>query len=139
MYKRQQQAQEIKKLYAVAMRYYGIGEITEYAVVKETPKTYAVEPLEDFTNPLNRWHRANIVKKSDMEIYDKHFCESYAAALAYKKEMLETLIAVSYTHLDVYKRQTSVFVRKAESIMLPAFSFYCQLTVTSPVLLAGVV
>lgn len=88
-----QQAQEIKKLYAVAMRYYGIGEITEYAVVKETPKTYAVEPLEDFTNPLNRWHRANIVKKSDMEIYDKHFCESYAAALAYKKEMLETLIA----------------------------------------------
>lgn len=88
-----QQAQEIKKLYAVAMRYYGIGEITEYAVVKETPKTYAVEPLEDFTNPLNRWHRANIIKKSDMEIYDKYFCESYAAALAYKKEMLENLIA----------------------------------------------
>lgn len=88
-----QQAQEIKKLYAVAMRYCGIGEITEYAVVKETPKTYAVEPLEDFTNPLNRWHRANIIKKSDMEIYDKHFCESYAAALAYKKEMLENLIA----------------------------------------------
>lgn len=88
-----QQAQEIKKLYAVAIRYYGIGEITEYAVVKETPKTYAVEPLEDFTNPLNRWHRTNIVKKSDMEIYDKHFCESYAAALAYKKEMLENCIA----------------------------------------------
>lgn len=88
-----QQAQEIKKLYAVAMRYYGIGEITEYAVVKETPKTYAVEPLEDFTNPFNRWRRANIVKKSDMEIYDKHFCESYAAALAYKKGMLENLIA----------------------------------------------
>ncbi len=53
----------------------------------------AVEPLEDFTNPLNRWHRTNIVKKSDMEIYDKHFCESYTAALAYKKEMLENCIA----------------------------------------------
>lgn len=82
--------QELKKLYAVQKRWYGIGAITEYVVVKETPKTYVVAHLADIGKPR---YNTNIVKKSDMEIYDNHYCESYAAALAYKKQMLENYIA----------------------------------------------
>lgn len=81
--------QDVKHIYAVQKSYYDIGKITEYIVIKETPKTYVVTDTLDPT----RWRNENIVKKSDMEIYNKHFCESYAAALAYKKELLERRIA----------------------------------------------
>ena len=81
--------QDVKHLYAVQMRYYDIGKITEYIVIKETPKTYVVT---DGRSPVIL-RGEHIVKKSDMEIYGKYFCESYAAALAYKKELLEKRIA----------------------------------------------
>lgn len=84
---------EFEKLFAVANQYmYNLGEITEYTVVKETPKTYIVEKTSDITNPRGGWHNQNIVKKADMEVYDKHFCKSYAEALEYKMIMLETRI-----------------------------------------------
>lgn len=82
-------SQDVKHLYAVQIRYYDIGAITEYIVIKETPKTYVV--TDRLYPTIIR--EENIVKKSDMKIYDKHFCESYAEALAYKKELLERLIA----------------------------------------------
>ena len=80
--------QDVKHLYAVQMRYYDVGTITEYIVTKETPKTYVV--TDRLTPVILR--DEHVVKKSDMEIYDKHFCENYTAALAYKKELLEKRI-----------------------------------------------
>lgn len=85
----QQAAQEARRLYAVATRWYDIGKITEYFVVKETPKTYVVT---DEPTSTSKWRHENVVKKSDMEIYDKHFCESYEAALVFKKDILAAKI-----------------------------------------------
>ena len=81
----QQAVQEVKRLYAVTIRWYDVGKITEYFVVKETPKTYVVT---DDPTPTAKWRYGNTVKKSDMEVSDKHFCESYEAALVFKKDML---------------------------------------------------
>lgn len=80
---------EFEKLFAVQMRWYGIGEITEYTVVKETAKTYIVARSDEVEKSRCA---TNIVKKSDMEIYDKHFCKSYAEALEYRIFMLEKRI-----------------------------------------------
>lgn len=86
--------QELKRLYAVQKRWYDIGAISEYVVVKETEKTYVVAEARDVGKPnFPSRFGTNTVKKSDMEIYDKHYCESYAAALAYKKQLLENRIA----------------------------------------------
>lgn len=81
--------QDVKHLYAVQMRYCDIGAIIEYIVIKETPKTYVV--TDRLTPVILR--DEHIVKKSDMEIYGEHFCESYAAALAYKLSLLKMRIA----------------------------------------------
>lgn len=86
--------QELKRLYAVQKRWYTVGTISEYAVVKETEKTYVVTEASNIGKPnFGSRFNTNTVKKSDMEIYDKHYCESYAAALAYKKQLLENYIA----------------------------------------------
>ena len=81
--------QEVKRLYAVTLHYYKIGEITEYFVVKETPKTYVVT---DDPKMTAKWWQ-NTVKKSDMEVSDRHFCESYEEALVFKKDILTAHIA----------------------------------------------
>lgn len=75
-----------KSLFAVQTRWGNIGTIREYVVIKETPKTYVVT-LSDNANSL--WHTRNTVNKSDMQIGDRHYCESYVAALIYKKQLLQ--------------------------------------------------
>lgn len=81
--------QETKKLYAVKTRYGDIGKITEYVVIKETPKTYTAAPADD---PSGRWCKRT-VKKADPQVYDDYFCVGYHEALIYKKKILEGRIA----------------------------------------------
>ena len=82
-----------KSLFAVQTRWGNIGTIREYIVVKETPKTYVVTLPETINSS---WCTRNTVNKSDMQIYDRHYCESYAEALVYKKQLLQKSIE-SYT------------------------------------------
>lgn len=81
--------QELKRLYAVKTRYSDIGKITEYVVIKETPKTYTAALADD---PTGRWGKRT-VKKADPQVYDDYFCVGYYEALIYKKKILETRIA----------------------------------------------
>lgn len=82
-----------KSLFAVQTRWGNIGTIREYIVIKETPKTYVVT-LPETINSLRC--NCNTVHKSDMQIYDRHYCESYVEALVYKKQLLQKSIE-SYT------------------------------------------
>lgn len=82
-------AQELKKLYAVKTRYGDIGKITEYVIIKETPKTYIATRA---TDPTARWSQRT-VKKADPQVYDDYFCVGYYEALLYKKQILEKRIA----------------------------------------------
>lgn len=63
-----------------------LGTIVEFTVVKETPKTYSV------VHGGSKVSSANIVRKSTMEVYDLHFCESYTAAVEYVKQLYEKKI-----------------------------------------------
>lgn len=78
---------EFEKLYAVTIRHYDIGAITEYTVIKDTPKMYTVQKTDS-----HGWKTEYAVKKSSMEVYNYHFCKSYAEALEYKIAMLESRI-----------------------------------------------
>ncbi len=73
-----------KRLYGVNTSW-RLGTIVEHIVVKETEKTYSVKH-----DPSQRG--ATVVRKSTMEVYDLHFCESYDAAVAYVKQLYEKKI-----------------------------------------------
>lgn len=85
-----------KKLYAVKTRYSDIGKITEYVVIKETPKTYIAAPAD---NPTGRWGQRT-VKKADPQVYDDYFCVGYYEALLYKKKILEMRIVANQKDIE---------------------------------------
>ena len=80
-----------KRLYGVNTSW-RLGTIVEYIVEKETPKTYSVKH-----DPKQR--ATTVVRKSTMEVYDLHFCESYDAAIAYVKQLYEKRIEGNYARI----------------------------------------
>lgn len=78
-----------RKLYGIDFGW-RLGQITEYDVLKETPKTYVVSPSSD--KSINSYRCTNVVCKSNMSLCDKKFAVSYPEAIELLKEGLRNRI-----------------------------------------------
>ena len=76
-------------LYALETRW-RFGQITEWEVVKETPKTYMVKPVSG--EPLMR--NPNVVRKENMSIYDLvYFYTREEAVEGYRQRLVARIEA----------------------------------------------
>ena len=105
---------ENKILYGVGKVYGETGEIVEFIVVKETPKTYIVKAKTGF---YRDWERT--VKKSDMSVGSVNpytLVQSYSDAVELAKAFLHKRIEINNDKVEQIKKANALHFERLKEL-----------------------
>lgn len=102
-------------LYGVSKVYSELGNIVEYTVVKETPKTYIVK--ENKNRDWATWERT--VRKSDMTVGSVYPCKlvkTYPEAIELAKQFIRESIDENDKEIERLKTNNVKFAEKLKEL-----------------------